>query len=185
LNAEVCHNRDARELGCWSGEALQAVFGAEVIKGGAGLVKGAQKAAKASKKAAQGAEATKSVGKAAESIEKGAARATQAGKVGEVAKGSNQQKAAVKKTEVLLPQELRGGEISESNLMIAAEKWLGQGYKDKGNGRYLSEDGLRQFRYGKHETKNIMKQHAHIEAYDRPHEIGGKLIEKAVLDVIE
>jgi hypothetical protein len=30
----VYHNGDARELGYWSGEALQAVFGAEVIKGG-------------------------------------------------------------------------------------------------------------------------------------------------------
>ncbi len=171
-------------------------------------MKGLEKAAKASKKVAQGTEATQGVAKTAASIEKGAGTASavqraekgaagaakagkevqpaqQAGEVVEAAKGSNQKKATVKKTEVLLSQELRSGAISESNLMIAAEKWLGQGYKDMGNGRYLSKDRLRQFRYGKHETKNITKQHAHFETYDRPHEIGGKLIEKAVVDVIE
>jgi hypothetical protein len=109
LNAEAYHKKDAQILGYWSGEALQAVFGAEIIKGSASLVKGTQKAAKASQKVsqgseaakavktsqkvAQGTEAAKGVARAAERIEQGAgtasavqraekeaARAAQAGK---------------------------------------------------------------------------------------------------------
>jgi hypothetical protein len=102
LNAEAYHNRDARELGYWSGEALQAVFGAEVIKGGASLVKGGVKAEKASKKVAQGTKATKSVAKAAESTEKSAARATkveqvaqQAESVGNTAQVANAEERVV------------------------------------------------------------------------------------------
>jgi hypothetical protein len=99
LNAEAYYNNEDRELGYWSSEALQAVFGAEVIKGGATLVKGGVKAAKASnfgaevikggatlvkggveaakasKEVAQGTKATKNVVKATESIKKGAGTA--------------------------------------------------------------------------------------------------------------
>ncbi len=64
--------------------------------------------------------------------------------------------------------ELKSGEISESDLMKTAEKWLGKKYKDMGKGRFLSEDGLRQFRYGRHEVKNFKKQHAHFEVYKKP-----------------
>lgn len=88
----------------------------------------------------------------------------------------------VKKT--ALPEYL-AGKISESKLMDAAEKWLGRGYKDMGNGRYVSKDGMRQFRYGKHETKNLGNHHAHFETYDKPLNEGGKLIEKSVVEVIK
>jgi hypothetical protein len=81
--------------------------------------------------------------------------------------------------------ELPSGNVSEGKLMDAAEKWLGKGYKDMGNGRYVSKDGLRQFRYGKHETKTLKNHHAHFETYDKPHGEGGVLIEKSVVSVIE
>ena len=80
--------------------------------------------------------------------------------------------------------ELKSGQMSESDLMGAAEKWLGEGYKDMGGGRYLSKDSLRQFRYGEHEVKTLRRQHAHFEAYNKPYNSGGKLIEKTVVDVI-
>jgi hypothetical protein len=38
-----------------------------------------------------------------------------------------------------------------------AEKWLGDGYKDMGNGRYVSADGTRQFRMG---DSDILGEHA-------------------------
>ena len=88
----------------------------------------------------------------------------------------------VKKT--ALP-EYPAGKISESKLMDVAEKWLGRGYKDMGSGRYVSKDEVRQFRYGKHKTKNLGNHHAHFETYDKSLNEGGKLIEKSVVEVIK
>jgi ankyrin repeat protein len=73
LNAEAYYNNEDRELGYWSSEALQAVLGAEVIKGGATLVKGGVKAAKASNFGAE-------VIKGGASLVKGGVKATQASK---------------------------------------------------------------------------------------------------------
>jgi hypothetical protein len=164
LNAEVYHNRDARELGCWSGEALQAVFGAEIIKGGAGLVKGAQKAAKASKKAAQGAEATKSVGKAAESIEKGAARATQAGKEVQVAQQAESVGGVVEQVEV--DAIIKGSSKNVQEAYSSAKAWLGADCRaitnPSGDMVFMSKDGLRKFRF---DIKNPNRDlpHVHLE----------------------
>jgi hypothetical protein len=35
------------------------------------------------------------------------------------------------------------------------------------DGRYVSKDGLRQVRYGKHEIRKDKEHHAHFEAYDK------------------
>ncbi len=66
--------------------------------------------------------------------------------------------------------------------MQAAEKWLGKGYRDMGGGRFVSRDGLRQFRYRKHEVRNALNHHAHFEAYTH---VGGTLSEKSVVTVIK
>jgi len=67
------------------------------------------------------------------------------------------------------------GEISGRSLMDSALRWLGPAYQDMGRGRYLSADGLRQFRFGADEIKSA-PYHAHFEAYDRA---GGRVIENA------
>jgi hypothetical protein len=69
--------------------------------------------------------------------------------------------------------EFAGGKISQSGFLAAAEKWLGTGYKSLPNGRYVSADGLRQVRYGRHETSSQL-HHGHFEAYDVP---GGRVVE--------
>jgi RHS repeat-associated protein len=73
--------------------------------------------------------------------------------------------------------ETEGGEITESGFLRAAQKFLGKDYEYKGDGRYVSKDGLRQVRYGRDETKNSNKHHAHFEAYDKPSDKGGNVIE--------
>lgn len=59
LNADAYHQQDMHNLGYWSGEALQAVFGAEVVKGGVKLAKSGAQAAGVAQKAAKVAKATK------------------------------------------------------------------------------------------------------------------------------
>ena len=76
--------------------------------------------------------------------------------------------------------EFDRGKISESGFLDSVEKWLGPNYKSLTNGRYLSKDGLRQVRYGKHET-NSKRHHGHFEAYDKP---GGKVIETSTVDIV-
>jgi hypothetical protein len=75
--------------------------------------------------------------------------------------------------------EFTGGTISEKGFLDAAQKYLGEGYKSLPNGRYVSKDGLRQVRYGKHEITS-KKHHAHFEAYDKP---GGKIIENTQVEI--
>ncbi len=72
------------------------------------------------------------------------------------------------------PEILRG-EISEGGFLNCAEKYLGKGYKEVSPGRYLSKDGLRQVRYGAHETTGKI-HHAHFEAYDK---VGGTVVENS------
>ena len=75
--------------------------------------------------------------------------------------------------------EFKGGRISESGFLDSAEKYLGSGYKSLPTARYVSKDGLRQVRYGKHETTG-KRHHGHFESYDKP---GGRVIENTVVDI--
>lgn len=77
--------------------------------------------------------------------------------------------------------EYHAGTVSESNFLNAAEKWLGENYKSYPNGRYVSQDGMRQVRYGHHET-NSSTHHGHFESYDKPN---GRIIENSVVTIIQ
>jgi hypothetical protein len=72
------------------------------------------------------------------------------------------------------------GQVTESEFLNSVEKWLGPGYKSFSNGRYLSRDGMRQVRYGAHETERGY-HHGHFEADDEP---GGTVIENAVVAIV-
>jgi RHS repeat-associated protein len=75
--------------------------------------------------------------------------------------------------------EYPAGQINEANFADAAMKYLGPGYKSLSNGRYVSQDGMRQIRFGSHETKGDL--HAHFEAYDMP---GGRVVENSVVKIV-
>ena len=77
--------------------------------------------------------------------------------------------------------EYHAGTVSESDFLNAAEKWLGENYKSYPNGRYVSQDGMRQVRYGHHET-NSSTHHGHFESYDKPN---GRVIENSVVTIIQ
>ncbi|MFQ3649236.1 MAG: hypothetical protein SNJ75_02800 [Gemmataceae bacterium] len=81
--------------------------------------------------------------------------------------------------------EFPAGELTESGFLSAMEEFLGAGYTEvtPGSGRYVSADGLRQVRYGAHETSGP-RHHAHFEAYDRPAGQGGRVIENSVVNII-
>ncbi|GEM_PF-3878298 len=81
--------------------------------------------------------------------------------------------------------EFDRGEIGESGFLDAAENWLGEGYFVYPNGRYVSKDGMRQIRYGKHETKNPNNQHGHFEAYDKPAQNGGEVLETGTVKILK
>jgi hypothetical protein len=74
------------------------------------------------------------------------------------------------------PPEYFGGNLSESGFLDNAIKYLGEGYTEQGVGRFVSQDGLRQVRFGKHEI-NSPQLHGHFEAYDKPNFAGGGVIE--------
>ena len=77
--------------------------------------------------------------------------------------------------------EYHAGTVSESTFLNSAEKWLGKNYKSYPNGRYVSQDGMRQVRYGHHET-NSSTHHGHCESYDKPN---GRVIENSVVTIIQ
>ncbi|WP_308029900.1 polymorphic toxin MafB class 1, partial [Neisseria lactamica] len=77
--------------------------------------------------------------------------------------------------------EYHAGTVSESTFLNSAEKWLGKNYKSYPNGRYVSQDGMRQVRYGHHET-NSSTHHGHFESYDKPN---GRVIENSVVTIIQ
>ena len=79
--------------------------------------------------------------------------------------------------------EYYGGTISETKFLNHAEKWLGSHYRSLPNGRYLSDDGMRQIRYGNHETTTPNHHHGHFEAYDRPADQGGTVIENTFVTI--
>ncbi|MDY6786453.1 MAG: hypothetical protein SW833_28745, partial [Cyanobacteriota bacterium] len=76
--------------------------------------------------------------------------------------------------------ELPSGTLTESQFLNAIEEFLGSGYREVSPGRYLSSDGMRQVRFGAHETRGS-RLHGHFEAYDRP---GGRVIENSVVNII-
>jgi hypothetical protein len=78
------------------------------------------------------------------------------------------------------PPEFPGGTLTESEFLSAVEDFLGSGYTEVSPGRYLSTDGMRQVRFGSHETRGL-KLHGHFEAYDRP---GGRVVENTVVDIV-
>jgi hypothetical protein len=92
----------------------------------------------------------------------------------------NNEKAAVTNVFESRAPEYSGGSITESSFLDNIEKFLGSGYTEVSPGRYVSKDGLRQVRYGKHET-NSRTHHGHFESYDRP---GGQIIENTSVEII-
>ncbi len=59
-----------------------------------------------------------------------------------------------------------GGEATPEQALSGAADWLGPGYRDMGKGRFLSADGLRQFRMGLDELVKSVEQHVHFEQLD-------------------
>lgn len=79
--------------------------------------------------------------------------------------------------------EYDGGTISETGFINSAEKWLGDNYTSLPGGRYISNDGMKQVRYGHHETSSST-HHGHFEAYDKPANQGGKVIENTAVKIV-
>ena len=68
-----------------------------------------------------------------------------------------------------------------SGFMNSIEEFLGKEYVSLSNGRYVSQDGLRQVRYGRHET-STQNHHGHFEAYDKHN---GRVIENTQVKIIK
>ena len=78
--------------------------------------------------------------------------------------------------------EFFGGRASEAGFLNAAEDYLGPGYREVSRGRYVSADGMRQLRFGTHETAGP-RLHGHFEAFDIPYDHGGRIIENTIIDI--
>jgi hypothetical protein len=76
--------------------------------------------------------------------------------------------------------EYSGGRVTESSFLNNIEKFLGSGYTEVSPGRYVSKDGMKQVRYGSHETKS-KTHHGHFESYDQP---GGHIIENTSVEIV-
>ena len=75
--------------------------------------------------------------------------------------------------------EHNAGELTKQQFDENVKRYLGKGYEDKGKGRFLSTDGMRQTRYGDHETRNPNDHHGYFEAYDKSAHEGGEVIENS------
>jgi len=75
--------------------------------------------------------------------------------------------------------EFPAGRLHEDVVLDRAIDYLGPGYRELSPGRYVSADGLRQFRYGAHEVRNPANHHAHFEALDE----FGRVIENSVVEI--
>ena len=75
--------------------------------------------------------------------------------------------------------EFPAGRLHEDAILDRAIDYLGSGYRELSPGRYLSADGLRQFRYGAHEVRNAANHHAHFEVLDE----FGRVIENSVVEI--
>ena len=102
-------------------EALQFVFGSEIVKG-------ASKAVSTLRRVKTGVKAASS---------------TSAG--GGTISRSN---AFLQKISKRVP-EIISGQLTEKDFLIYAEKYLGKGYKEVSKGHFLSKDGLRQVRWSR------------------------------------
>jgi len=79
--------------------------------------------------------------------------------------------------------EFESGTVTESAFIRSAEKFLGKGAKEQSPGRYVSQDGLRQVRFGDHETQKPNNVHGHFESYDKSAFQGGKVTETAAVKI--
>ena len=77
--------------------------------------------------------------------------------------------------------EIASGVVTESQFLRNAINYLGKGYTEAANGRWVSIDGLRQVRFGAHEVRDVNNLHGHFEAYDRA---GGRVIENAAVKIV-
>lgn len=59
--------------------------------------------------------------------------------------------------------EYEGGYLTEGQALSAAERYLGEGYREVSPGRYVSADGARIIRYGDHEAGGRV-HHIHFES---------------------
>lgn len=75
--------------------------------------------------------------------------------------------------------EFPAGALPEDDVIDRAIDWLGAGFTERSPGRFVSADGLRQFRYGAHETRNASRHHCHFEALDS----AGHVIENSVVEI--
>ncbi|HEV2737136.1 MAG TPA: hypothetical protein VGU66_01025, partial [Candidatus Elarobacter sp.] len=80
--------------------------------------------------------------------------------------------------------EFAGGTVTESGFLRTSLTFLGKGPTEVSPGRYVSADGLRQVRFGVHETRAGKQVHAHYEAYDKPVQQGGRVIETRTVMVV-
>jgi hypothetical protein len=82
------------------------------------------------------------------------------------------------------PPEIPSGTMTVSGFLRTALTFLGKGSKEVSKGRYVSADGLRQVRFGDHETKDPSNVHAHYESYDKPAGQGGKVTESSTVTIV-
>ena len=73
------------------------------------------------------------------------------------------------------------GELTESEFLDRALDYLGPGYRSDPNGRYISADGTRVIRYGRHETASLGHHHAHFEYFDPDF---GRVVENGVVRIL-
>jgi hypothetical protein len=79
--------------------------------------------------------------------------------------------------------EFPGGTLTQDQFLKQTQAYLGSGYREVSPGRYVSADGMRQVRYGSHETGGT-RHHAHFEAYDKPYHQGGRVVENTAVEII-
>ena len=110
-------------------------------------------------------------------LQKEAERLLDAYKSGKVKRGGSGSSGVRK----LKAPEFHGGKLSESEFLQSALKYLGKDYRSLPNGRYISKDGLRQVRYGRHEVSS-KQHHAHFESYDKPN---GRIVENTMVEIVK
>jgi len=63
-------------------------------------------------------------------------------------------------------RNIGGGEITSKQTLDAAQKWLGEDYKEIAPGVYRSKDGSRQFRITTDDLTDPKGVHVHFESID-------------------
>lgn len=81
-----------------------------------------------------------------------------------------------------MQRSIKGGVVAADKVLGLADKYLGAGHTEVSPGRWVSSDGLRQFRFGTHET-STNPLHAHFEVYDKSYFKGGTLTENTVVEI--